>query len=226
MKQSEQIDKLSAAFVAFQSEVVNPTLDETADVPTKSGGKFSYDYASLATVLAFIRPTLAKHHLGVMQWPGRGEKGPTLTTRLIHASGQWLEGEPLEVPAPKADAQGFGSAITYMRRYALLALAGVVGEHDDDGQAACRQAAPAKQEPAASPLYMTIVRTEQKMIEDSLCLKGALRAHLRQLLADKQPGPIEQWPESLREVVVQATQAFARKLRGDRQPAGNGQGAK
>ena len=58
----------------------------------------------------------------------------SLTTILAHESGEWM-GQEMTVPVTKADAQGAGSAITYMRRYALAAVLGIV-QADDDGNAA------------------------------------------------------------------------------------------
>jgi len=60
-----------------------------------------------------------------------------LVTKLCHTSGEWIEQE-MSVPVPKADPQGAGSALTYMRRYALAAFVGVV-QADDDGNAASTQ---------------------------------------------------------------------------------------
>jgi hypothetical protein len=56
-------------------------------------------------------------------------------TILMHASGEWIKGEPFFLPVNKADAQGFGSCATYARRYSLAAISGVAPE-DDDGNAA------------------------------------------------------------------------------------------
>jgi hypothetical protein len=79
-----------------------------------------------------------------------GAWGVSVTTRLLHSSGQWIQFEPLSVPMSKADAHGVGSATTYARRYALGAALGLVAE-DDDANHATQQ--PAK---AAEPVQTAI----------------------------------------------------------------------
>jgi hypothetical protein len=72
-----------------------------------------------------------------MQFPGlysELDKSMSLTTIISHKSGEWISQE-MSVPVTKPDAQGAGSALTYMRRYALAAVVGVV-QADDDGNAA------------------------------------------------------------------------------------------
>jgi hypothetical protein len=70
-----------------------------------------------------------------------------IETVFIHESGEMLEGGRLFVPAAKADPQGFGSALTYARRYSLMAACCIAPE-DDDGNHAARPA-PAKAAPVA-----------------------------------------------------------------------------
>ena len=60
-----------------------------------------------------------------------------LTTILAHESGEWIV-QDMSLPVSKPDAQGAGSAITYMRRYALAAVIGVV-QADDDGNEATKE---------------------------------------------------------------------------------------
>jgi hypothetical protein len=74
---------------------------------------------------------------------------------LLHKSGQMLQAT-LPMPAAKQDAQGLGSAATYARRYQLMAMAGVVGDEDDDGNAAVasvKQPHPAMAAQAPAPDY-------------------------------------------------------------------------
>ena len=83
------------------------------------------------------RDLLSSNGLAVTQFPGlysELDKSMSLTTILTHESGEWITQE-MSVPVSKVDAQGAGSAITYMRRYALAAVVGVV-QADDDGNAA------------------------------------------------------------------------------------------
>jgi hypothetical protein len=74
------------------------------------------------------------------------ETGVTVETVFLHSSGQEISGGLLHVPAPKNDPQGYGSALTYCRRYSLMAACGIAPE-DDDGQAASRPPAPRSEPP-------------------------------------------------------------------------------
>ena len=130
MNKSDNIADLAVALVKAQGELKNPSFDS-------QNPHFKNKYASLATVRDTVTPVLAKHGLAVVQLLGRGEGGITCETVLLHSTGQWLS-EALYMPSAKQDAQGFGSAITYARRYALMAICGVVGDEDDDGQAAVK----------------------------------------------------------------------------------------
>lgn len=130
---SEQIDAISAALVKAQAEIEN--VEATGKNPAfKRDGKESR-YATLGGVLDEVRLKLAKHGVCILQMPINGD-GPNIgvSTRLLHSSGQWIE-STLYVAPTKFDAQGAGSVITYLRRYALMAMTGIAPE-DDDGNAA------------------------------------------------------------------------------------------
>lgn len=130
MNKSESINDLAAALAKASGELKNPNFDTQNPF-------FKSKYASLATVRDTVTPTLAKHGLSVVQLLGKAEGGVSCETVLLHSSGQWLS-ETLYMPSQKPDAQGYGSAATYARRYALMALCGVVGDEDDDGNAAVK----------------------------------------------------------------------------------------
>lgn len=127
MISSNEIDKLAPALVAFQEEVGNPK--KTADNPF-----YKSKYADLDGIINTIRPTLAAHGLCVIQSPEGEGNTAKVTTRIIHSSGQWIEGT-LSLTAVKGDPQGMGSAITYARRYSLAGICGLA-QDDDDGNTA------------------------------------------------------------------------------------------
>lgn len=106
---------------------------------TKSANNphFKSKYADLGAVIDAIKPALIKHGLFYTQSPMPSQGGVTIATRLHHASGEVLDLGELFVPANKNDAQAYGSALTYARRYALVTAFGVPTE-DDDGNAAAR----------------------------------------------------------------------------------------
>lgn len=138
--QSEAIDKLAEALAAAQGEIQNPERNRTVHVrgETRTGKEFSYDfrYATLDSIIECAKAPLSKFGLAYTQILGMEHNGKyALSTRLMHSSGQWIESKtPLLVDSTKN--QEFGSALTFMRRYALTALLGIAAEEDDDANAA------------------------------------------------------------------------------------------
>jgi hypothetical protein len=129
-------------------------------VKGKTNPAFRSKYADLAAVVDAIKPALAEHGLWFRQVTHPADNGVCVETVIHHASGESLACGPLFVPASKQDAQGFGSALTYCRRYSLMAAFGVPAE-DDDGQAAVAS------KPAARPVE-AISPQESAVILDSL----------------------------------------------------------
>jgi hypothetical protein len=96
---------------------------------------FKSKYADLASVWDACREALSQNEIAVMQVPELQGTVIGIRTKLIHSSGEYEEGFfPLAVPVT-AKAQEMGSAMTYLRRYALSAMVGVAPE-DDDGNGA------------------------------------------------------------------------------------------
>ena len=110
-------------------EMVNPTKESVATVPTKGGGKYTYKYETLDQVLAIVRPALMRNGLGLTQYVRDG----FLCTAVFDVSEIRVMDER-QVPNT-SDPQAFGSWETYMRRYSLRSVFGLCGE-DDDGAAA------------------------------------------------------------------------------------------
>lgn len=141
---SEPINELAAALAKAQAEIQNPKFDS-------QNPHYKNKFASLAAVRNAIVPAFAKHGLSLIQeLTTTPEHCISCLTMILHSSGQNLRIGPLVMPASKADAQGYGSAATYARRYALLAAAGVVGEEDDDANAAVAKTNGKDAEPAIS----------------------------------------------------------------------------
>jgi hypothetical protein len=129
MKRSEQINEIAAALAKAQVEMHNPAFDS-------QNPHFRSKFASLASVRNAVVPVLAKHGVFLTQELTRSELGMATRTVLMHSSGQWIEYDPLVMPMMKDDAQGAGSATTYGKRYAMQGVAAVVGDEDDDAEAA------------------------------------------------------------------------------------------
>lgn len=100
---------------------------------------FKTKYADLSEVVEATVPALNANGIGVIQVPGYDGELVSVTTVFVHESGASVTGV-LRIRPSKTDPQGVGSAITYARRYALLAMTGAAPE-DDDGNAASQQRA-------------------------------------------------------------------------------------
>lgn len=141
---SPEIHELAAALAAAQGAITGAKKDSTAVIT----GQTVRRYADLDAVLTACREPLSKNGLSVIQGPGEIEDGKLrLTTLLLHKSGQWVRNE-YAMPCQQLTPQGAGSAITYARRYSLMALIGIAPE-DDDGAAAeaAAKSAPREQTP-------------------------------------------------------------------------------
>lgn len=126
-----------AAFVKAQKEFA-PAL-KTANNP-----HFKSRYADLSACVEAVIDALNNHGIGLIQRTHDDDKGVTVETVFIHESGESMDGGRLHVPASKHDPQGYGSALTYCRRYSLMAACGIAPE-DDDGNAASGKNAPRQQ---------------------------------------------------------------------------------
>ena len=134
--QSEEINLLTAALVRAQAKFPVIRKANTADIPTKTGGTFSYSYADIGDINDAVNPVLREEGLVVSQAPSIAPDGsPALTTRLLHSSGQFIA-DQMSLQTDGGGAQAQGSGITYARRYAKAAILDLVIEGDDDGRAA------------------------------------------------------------------------------------------
>ena len=136
MKMSSEINEVAKALAKVQSEMGSVAKDS-------SNPFFKSKYADLAACWSSVAPLLTKNGLSVTQICDEpsGEEDKTsviIETVLMHESGQWIAGRLKMVPV-KSDPQGIGSCITYARRYALMAITGLVADEDDDGNAASTQ---------------------------------------------------------------------------------------
>lgn len=127
--QSEQINELATALAKAQGAMKSAAK-------SKENPFFKAHYADLPAVWEACRDALSKNGLAVIQTLQFEGVETWLETTLAHSSGQWMRSRYPVRPA-KPDPQGVGSATTYARRYALMAMVGVVADdEDDDGEAA------------------------------------------------------------------------------------------
>jgi len=127
--------ELNAALAAAQGEFPSIPKTKEVEVKTKTGGSYSYSYAPLETILGAVRPTLTKYGLALAQIPEDIGNGPALRTELRHKGGGLISGSFPLLGAPD-NMQALGSALTYIRRYAVVAILGIATEEDDDGRRA------------------------------------------------------------------------------------------
>ena len=132
MLRSESVAQLAAALAGAQADLRNPPCDRTNPA-------YHSRYATLASVLDTVRAPLAAHGLAAVQGVTVEAGRVAVETTILHKSGEWIA-STASAPAD-ANIQRMGSSITYLRRYTLTAMLGIVGDDDDDAQS---QVAPAR----------------------------------------------------------------------------------
>lgn len=130
MNQSENIGALAKALRQAQAQMGTAVKDST-------NPHFKSKYADLASCLEACRKPLTDNGLSVIQPVSADGASVTVTTRLLHESGEFIE-DGLTITAVQNTPQGIGSAITYGRRYGLCAMIGLAAD-DDDGNAASQR---------------------------------------------------------------------------------------
>jgi len=163
MNKSESIINLADALAKAQSEMGGAI--KGSDNPF-----FKSKFADLSSVIKVIKEPFAKHGLSYAQFPITADGKAGVETILMHKDGGWISSEFL-VPLSKQDAQGVGSCLTYARRYALQAMAGIPSE-DDDGNVASQQVAA----PKAKGLSKQQVAEINEMVGDDSALVGRMLA--------------------------------------------------
>ena len=147
---SQDIAELSKALCKAQGAMKGAVKDS-------SNPFFKSKYADLSAVWDDVREPFAKHGLSVIQMPTGGVGNVSLVTQITHDSGQWIRSKLTMVPV-KTDPQGIGSCITYARRYALAAMAGVYQIDDDGNHASSNVNTSAYQQISPDPVDMKKVK--------------------------------------------------------------------
>lgn len=158
MRTSETITEIAKALSKFQGEVTNPK--HSAKNP-----HWKNTYTPLQDIISHIKPALANNGLSFLQNPySEDGNSITVTTLLMHSSGEWIESDPLTMKAERATAQGAGSIITYARRYSLSAILGIGTEEDDDGNSGegAKQTQPPQQQSRQKAAQPPKTRTQEK----------------------------------------------------------------
>jgi len=153
MNRSDSIAALAAALAKAQAKIAPAVKD-------KINPAFRSHYATLEAIVEACREPLAANGLSVIQMPTDDPSNcdrTALTTMLLHSSGEYIS-QTVSVRLTKQDAQGLGSAMTYLRRYALAAFVGVTSTEDDDGNAASQP------QPVRTPAAAPVVRAPQQAV--------------------------------------------------------------
>lgn len=127
MKMSESITNLATALAKAQS-LIKPAIYDS------NNPHFRSRYASLTSVMEACRDALSANQIAVIQDAEVNDKTVTVTTMLLHASGEFISSS-LSMPFAQATPQAIGSSLTYAKRYSLSSLVGITSDEDDDGEA-------------------------------------------------------------------------------------------
>lgn len=140
----EPINKNIASALVKAQKAFGPALKSSTNPHFRSR------YADLSACVEAVITGLNDNGIALIQQTHDCDSGVCVETLFLHESGESLSAGKLHVPATKQDAQGYGSALTYARRYSLMAACGIAPE-DDDGNAASRQPIKAKVDAPVAP---------------------------------------------------------------------------
>jgi hypothetical protein len=165
--------KVAAAFVKAQKEF-GPALKSAVNPAFVRNGKGGR-YADLAACVEAVIDALNNNNIALTQRLSPCDNGVIIETVFVHESGEVMTSGQLHVPAAKQDPQGYGSALTYARRYSLMAACGIAPE-DDDGNAAS-----GKPSPPAAPVpditdYLSAIEASANSEELATSYTAAINA--------------------------------------------------
>lgn len=206
-------EKITASHKGIATALVAAQMEMGKALKQANNPHFRSKYADLGNVMDACLPALNKHGIAVIQPTGESEAGRYVKTVLIHSE----SGDSLECEVPliigKNDMQGYGSAVTYARRYGLMAMAGIAPE-DDDGNAAAK-AAPKEVQTVSPDQFIKLrdLAAEAGVDEETVCAKVGAPS-LEQFPANKLSGVIKGLEAKIKE-------AAPAELEGDEIPYQN-----
>lgn len=210
----ETKNKVSEAFSKAWGTIETPKHNKKVTVKTKKGYSYTFEYTDLTGIFDAIKPSFVKNGLSVTQDVKSILDGGSLflsvTTRIVHSSGQFFESSPMIVH-PNESIQDMGGQVTYLKRYSLSAMLGISTEQDDDANASLGNEATFDDKPETP----SKASTKQLDFVDSLLKKNVsdkfTKEQLYQVLLKKMNTTVEMkdWTPS------QASQAI-KVLQGDK----------
>lgn len=153
--------KLIATAFIKAKKAFSPALKD------KTNPHFKSKYADLGACLEAVNDALLENGIAVYQETSEDASGVTVETVLLHESGESIRCGKLHVPAAKQDPQGYGSALTYARRYSLITACGIAPE-DDDGNAGTDAKRSQDAAPAKAPAQDMSPKARAQRIEDGV----------------------------------------------------------
>ena len=159
---------IATAFVKAQKEF-GPALKSSTNPHFKS------KYADLSACVEAVIDALNNNGIGMMQKLYENATGVSVETVFLHESGETIECGVLHVPASKQDPQGYGSALTYARRYSLMSACGIAPE-DDDGNAASKKPKEVKANHSLMQDHLTAIQDAKNVEELQTAFKDAYKA--------------------------------------------------
>lgn len=189
---------IASAFVKAQKSFA-PALK------TNTNPHFKSRYVGLDGCIEAVIDALNSNGIALLQPTHEDAAGVTVETIFLHESGEILSGGKLHVPAAKQDPQGYGSALTYARRYSLMSACGIAPE-DDDGNAASKRGQSSE-----------VVRMPESMLADwiTYVTDSASTGELRNRLAEAEQSASAD-PEALSKIQAAAA---AKKAQAKKEPA-------
>ena len=142
---------------------------------TSTNPHFRSKYVDLAGCVESVVDALNAAGIALVQRTSEDSTGVTVETVFVHESGEMLECGKLHVPASKQDPQGYGSALTYARRYSLMAACGIAPE-DDDGNAASKVKVSATKTDLVTPHRMNVVADVAAAINERMSANDVIGA--------------------------------------------------
>lgn len=142
---------------------------------TSTNPHFRSKYVDLAGCVEAVVDALNSAGIALVQRTSEDSTGVTVETVFVHESGEMLECGKLHVPASKQDPQGYGSALTYARRYSLMAACGIAPE-DDDGNAASKVKVSATKTDLVNPHRMNVVADVAAAINERMSASDVIGA--------------------------------------------------
>jgi hypothetical protein len=139
----------------------------------KNNPAFRSKYADLGACLEAVEGALLDNDIALYQETFEDQTGVTVETVLLHTTGETIRGGKLHVPAAKQDPQGYGSALTYARRYSLMAACGIAPE-DDDGNAAAKAVREQKPDSVGLANAVNAIKTADSVEDIGKHLKAAV----------------------------------------------------